>query len=390
MEEQVYFYRDTWAEIDLDCIAENVSSVKKHLPGQVEIIAVVKANAYGHGDVQVAKTALSAGASFLAVALMDEAVALRHKGISAPILVLGATRPENVQVAAKYQISLTVFQKEWLQEAQKHLSVGDKVSLHIKVDTGMGRIGVRSREELSTVEQLILGDKRFQFEGIFTHFATADDLDNRYFQQQLALFEDLLKVLTKRPKYIHSSNSAAAIRFPNAYFNAVRLGIAMYGLTPSLQMEKEIPFPLKEAFSLQTKLVHVKQVKKGDKISYGATYESKEDEWIGTIPIGYADGWIRRLQGQEVLVDGKRSPIVGRICMDQCMVRLPANLPVGTTVTLIGRQGQQFISINEIAAKLETINYEVPCIITNRVPRLYKKEGKIVDIKNGLLNNSQV
>ncbi|TWD89711.1 alanine racemase [Neobacillus bataviensis] len=389
MEEQVYFYRDTWAEIDLDCITENVSSVKKHLPGQVEIIAVVKANAYGHGDVQVAKTALSAGASFLAVALMDEAVALRHKGIHAPILVLGATRPENVQVAAKYDISLTVFQKEWLQEAQKHLSVGDKVSLHIKVDTGMGRIGVRSREELSTVEQLILEDKRFHFEGIFTHFSTADDLDNRYFQQQLALFEDLLKVLTKRPKYIHSSNSAAAIRFPNAYFNAVRLGIAMYGLTPSLQMEKEIPFPLKEAFSLQTKLVHVKQVKKGDKISYGATYESKEDEWIGTIPIGYADGWIRRLQGQEVLVDGKRSPIVGRICMDQCMVRLPANLPVGTTVTLIGRQGQQFISINEIAAKLETINYEVPCIITNRVPRLYKKDGKIVDIKNGLLNNSQ-
>ncbi|MCM3729029.1 alanine racemase [Neobacillus cucumis] len=389
MEEQVYFYRDTWAEIDLDCIAENVSSVKKHLPGQVEIIAVVKANAYGHGDVQAAKTALSAGASFLAVAILDEAVALRHKGIHAPILVLGATRPENVQVAAKYDISLTVFQQAWLQEAQKHLSVGDKVSLHIKVDTGMGRIGVRSREELSTVEQLILGDKRFHFEGIFTHFATADDLDNRYFQQQLALFEDLLKVLTKRPKYIHSSNSAAAIRFPNAYFNAVRLGIAMYGLTPSLQMEKEIPFPLKEAFSLQTKLVHVKQVKKGDKISYGATYESKEDEWIGTIPIGYADGWIRRLQGQEVLVDGKRSPIVGRICMDQCMVRLPANLPVGTNVTLIGRQGQQFISINEIAAKLETINYEVPCIITNRVPRLYKKNGKIVDIKNGLLNKSQ-
>jgi alanine racemase len=146
---------------------------------------------------------------------------------------------------------------------------------------------------------------------------------------------------------------------------------------------------LREAFSLQTRLVHVKQVKKGDKTSYGATYESKEDEWIGTIPIGYADGWIRRLQGQEVLVDGKRSPIVGRVCMDQCMVRLPAQLPVGTAVTLIGRQGQEFISINEIAAKLDTINYEVPCIITNRVPRLYKKGGKIVDIKNDLLGNSQ-
>ncbi|MEH7093466.1 alanine racemase [Neobacillus vireti] len=389
MEEQAYFYRDTWAEVDLDCIAENVSSVRKHLPEKVEIMAVVKANAYGHGDVQVAKTALSAGASLLAVAFMDEAVALRHKGIHAPILVLGASRPEDVQVAAKYNISLTVFQKDWLQQAQQHLASGDRVSLHIKVDTGMGRIGVRSRDELSSVEQFILKDERFHFEGIFTHFATADELDTRYFKQQLALFEELLKGLTKQPKYVHTSNSAAAIRFPHAYFNAVRLGITMYGLTPSLEMQKEIPFPLKEAFSLQTRLVHVKKVKKGDKVSYGATYESGSDEWIGTIPIGYADGWIRRLQGQEVLVDGKRSPIVGRICMDQCMVRLPAQLPVGTAVTLIGRQGQEFISINEIAGKLETINYEVPCIISNRVPRLYKKGGKIVDIKNDVLGKSQ-
>ncbi|MBT2659146.1 alanine racemase [Bacillus sp. ISL-18] len=385
MEEQAFFYRDTWAEVDLECIAENVSSVRKHLPEKVEIMAVVKANAYGHGDVQVAKTALSAGAGLLAVAFMDEAVALRHKGIQAPILVLGASRPEDVQVAAKYDISLTVFQKDWLQKAQQHLAICDRVSLHIKVDTGMGRIGVRSRDELASVEQFILKDERFHFEGIFTHFATADELDTRYFQQQLALFEEMLKGLTKQPKYIHTSNSAAAIRFPKAYFNAVRLGITMYGLTPSLEMEKEIPFPLKEAFSLQTRLVHVKQVKQGAKVSYGATYESSKDEWIGTIPIGYADGWIRRLQGQEVLVDGKRSPIVGRICMDQCMVRLPAHVPVGTPVTLIGRQGQEFISINEIAAKLDTINYEVPCIITNRVPRLYKKGGKIVDIKNDLL-----
>ncbi|MED4225650.1 alanine racemase [Neobacillus cucumis] len=381
------FYRDTWAEVDLDCIAENVAAVKKHLLEHVEIMAVVKANAYGHGDVEVAQTALSAGASYLAVAFMDEAIALRQKGIQAPILVLGATRPEDVQIAAKFKIALTVFQKEWLQEAQTHLAEGDKVPLHIKVDTGMGRIGVRSQEELSTVEQFILADPRFIFEGIFTHFATADELDIRYFQQQLALFEDLLKVLTKRPKYIHTSNSAAAIRFPNAYFNAVRLGIAMYGLTPSLAMEKEIPFPLKEAISLKTRLVHVKQLNKGDKVSYGATYEGKEGEWIGTLPIGYADGWIRKLQGQEVLVDGQRAPIVGRICMDQCMVRLPSNLPVGTIVTLMGGQGDQFISVNEVAAKLETINYEVPCMIANRVPRIYKKDGKIVEVKNGLLHN---
>jgi alanine racemase len=152
-------------------------------------------------------------------------------------------------------------------------------------------------------------------------------------------------------------------------------------------MEKEIPFPLHEAFSLRSRLVHVKKLQKGEKVSYGATYETGEEEWIGTIPIGYADGWIRKLQGQEVLVKGTRSRIVGRICMDQCMIRLPENVPVGTTVTLIGGQDDQFISVNEVAKKLETINYEVPCIIANRVPRLYKKGGKIVDLKNYLLED---
>ncbi|QIZ06144.1 alanine racemase [Priestia megaterium] len=387
MEEQGFFYRDTWAEIDLDCILANVASVKKHLPQDVNMIAVVKANAYGHGDIQVAETALEAGAAYLAVAFMDEAIALRKKGITAPILVLGAARPEDVQVAAKFNITLTAFQKEWLQEAIKHLKTEDRISFHIKVDTGMGRIGVRSLPELTAIEQIISENDQFILEGIYTHFATADELDETYFRQQLALFDSMANGLKEQPKYIHSCNSAAALRYPSAYFNAVRIGIAMYGLTPSLEMESEIPFPLREAFSLRSRLVHVKKLQKGEKISYGATYETGEDEWIGTIPIGYADGWIRKLQGQEVLVKGTRSPIVGRICMDQCMIRLPNHVPIGTTVTLIGGDEDQFISVNEIAQKLDTINYEVPCIIANRVPRLYKKGGKIVDLKNYLLED---
>jgi len=385
MNEQEDFYRDTWAEVDLDCISKNLTSIKNLLPDGVDIFAVVKANAYGHGDIHVAKTALDAGAAYLAVAFMDEAIALRNKGIRAPILVLGASRPEDAQVAAKFNLTLTVFQKEWLEKAKKHLGSNDRLLLHIKVDTGMGRLGVRSAEDLRDVEQMIAEDARFYLEGIFTHFATADELDTDYFEEQYARFENMLSVLNKRPKYIHSSNSAAAIRFPKAYFNAVRIGIAMYGLTPSREMEEEIPFPLNEAFSLQTKLVNVKKLKKGDKVSYGATYECRQDEWIGTLPIGYADGWIRKLQGQEVLVEGERVPIVGRICMDQCMIRLPHDMPVGKKVTLIGRQGNEFISINEIAAKLDTINYEVPCIIASRVPRLYKQGGNIIDIKNYLL-----
>jgi alanine racemase len=387
MKEKGFFYRDTWAEIDLDCIHANLTSIKKHLPQEVMMIAVVKANAYGHGDVQVAEEALEAGAGYLAVAFMDEAISLRNKGITAPILVLGATRPEDILVAAKYDITLTVFQQDWLEEALKHVKTDDKISFHIKVDTGMGRIGVRSVTELTAVEQIISENDQFNLEGIFTHFATADEIDDSYMYKQLALFESIVAALKQKPKYIHSSNSAAALRFPRTYFNAVRIGIAMYGLTPSLEMEKEIPFQLTEAFSLRSRLIYVKQMHKGEKVSYGATYETGEEEWIGTIPIGYADGWIRKLQGQEVLVNGTRVPIVGRICMDQCMVGLPYHVPIGTTVTLIGVEENQFISVNEIAKKLDTINYEVPCIIANRVPRLYKKGGRIVDLKNYLLED---
>jgi len=385
VELQEYFYRDAWAEINLDNIAQNISSFKIHLPKDVEIIAVVKANAYGHGDFQVAKAALDAGAAYLAVAFLDEAIALRQKGITAPILVLGASRPKDAAVAAKSQITLTVFQKDWLNEAKQYLTVDDRLTVHLKIDTGMGRIGVRSKEELKDVEQFILAEDCFYLEGVFTHFATADELDQSYFEEQLVRFNEMIASLSRRPKYVHSSNSAAAIRYPQAYFNAVRLGISMYGLTPSIEMESEIPFPLEEAYSLKAKLTHVKKLHKGDKVSYGATYEASGDEWIGTVPVGYADGWIRRLQGQEVLIEGIRCPIVGRICMDQFMVRLPHEIPVGTEVTLIGCKGEQRISVNEIAAKLETINYEVTCMISKRIPHIYIKNGKTAGVDNYLL-----
>ncbi|XJZ27584.1 alanine racemase [Bacillota bacterium Lsc_1132] len=385
MNEQGFFYRDTWAEVDLDCITENITSVKKLLPSDVDIIAIVKANAYGHGDIRVSEAALQAGASYLAVAFMDEAIALRNKGIEAPILVLGATRAVDAHIAAERKITLTVFQPDWLEEAKTILKEDEQLSVHVKLDTGMGRIGIRNKEELKEMERQLTGDKRFLFEGIFTHFATADELDQTYFKQQFDLFQEMLSILNKMPKYVHCSNSAATLRYPKAYFNAVRLGIAMYGLTPSPEMEQEIPISLKEAFTLRSRLVHVKKLQEGDKVSYGATYEAAGEEWIGTIPIGYADGWIRKLQGQEVIVDGVRVPIVGRICMDQCMVRLPDQVPVGTTVTLIGKAGGSFISVNEIAKKLETINYEIPCMIASRVPRLYRQGGEIVDTKNYLL-----
>jgi len=385
MEDQRLFYRDTWAEVDLDCIMENVRNMKKHLSEEVELMAVVKANAYGHGDEQVAHVALEGGATYLAVAFLDEAISLRRKGIHAPILVLGASRPEDINVAGKYDLTLTVFQKDWLSQARKILTNEAPIKIHLKLDTGMGRLGIREQSEIMDIEQILEVEKRFYLEGAFTHFATSDELNQSYFKEQLERFETMLSWFNIRPKLIHASNSAAALRMPNAHFNGIRYGIGMYGLTPSIEIQDFLPFPLKEAFSLHSKLVHVKKITKGQKISYGATYESKEDEWIGTLPIGYADGWIRKLQGQKVIINGIKVPIVGRICMDQCMIKLPYELPVGTEVTLIGTQGNEYISINDVAEKLETINYEVPCLISSRVPRMYKKCGKMVQVKNSML-----
>ncbi|MCP3741949.1 alanine racemase [Rossellomorea sp. BNER] len=388
METQTQFYRDTWVEINLDDLKHNVTSIKKHLPQDVWMFAVVKANAYGHGDVQVAKTALENGAHGLAVAFLDEALSLRRNGIDAPILVLGATRPKDVKLACENNISLTVFYYEWLKEAKKFLKGHDLLNLHVKCDTGMGRIGVRGVEELKVIEEYINTHSNFVFEGLFTHFATADELDENYYRKQLKTFLEMKKSLNVLPKYIHSANSAATLRFAESHFNSVRVGISMYGLTPSIEIKDQLPFSLKQVFSLHSRLALVKKLSEGEKVSYGATYETEQDEWIGTIPIGYADGWLRKLQGQEVLVNNKRVPIVGRICMDQCMVKLPEEIPLGEKVTLIGRQGKGFISMDEVASKVDTINYEIPCIISNRVPRIYIQNEEPIEVSNKLLLSS--
>ncbi len=378
------YFRDTWAEINLDHIFENVKNMKQHIKGGTKLFAVVKANGYGHGDYQVAKTALEAGADYLAVAFLDEAIALREKGIEAPILVLGATRPEDATIAANFNIAVTIFHEEWLIRAVEHFRGEQPLKVHIKCDTGMGRLGIREKEELRRLVDQLLVHENFLFEGIYTHFATADELTTTFYEQQLARFKELLSGLDSLPELVHCSNSAASLRFEDAQFNAVRMGISMYGLTPSQEMKEILPFPLKESFSLHTKLVHVKEIKAGDAVSYGATYIAKENEWIGTIPIGYADGWIRKLQGFKVIVDGKLVPIVGRICMDQCMIKLPSKYPIGEKVTLIGENNGMFVSVDDVAEKLETINYEVTCMIGNRVPRVYKKDEKTVFIHNPL------
>ena len=379
------YFRDTWAEINLDDIEENVKNMRSRMAEASKLFAVVKANGYGHGAVEVARTALLAGADYLAVAFLDEALALRNAGIDAPILVLGASRPADILVAAKQDIILTVFDVEWLTRATERLQ-GNKMKIHVKIDSGMGRLGIRKEQEVKEIEEFLMCHQEFILEGIYTHFATADEKNSSYLNEQAKKFADILASFKAKPPIIHCSNSAAGLLYPELAFNGVRLGISMYGLTPSMEIKEMLPFSLKEAFSLHTKIVQVKKLHKGDKVSYGATYEAKEDEWIATLPIGYADGWLRKLQGQEVLVNGVRVPIVGRVCMDQCMIRLPHEIAVGTKVTLIGTQQEQCISVNEIAKKLDTINYEVTCTIANRVPRIYLKNGAVDSIVNNLLN----
>jgi alanine racemase len=380
-----HFYRDSWVEINLDDVEYNIKQLAEHIGEDKGIYAVVKANAYGHGYVQIAQAAINAGASALAVAFLDEALHLRQAGIQTAILVMGATRPEDAAIAADHDITLTFYRKDWL-EAVRAQPLSKTLRLHMKLDTGMGRIGFRTSEEIRSAVPL-LENPFLHLEGVFTHFATADEADLAYFEGQRSKLDELLKTLKEvwhKPITIHTDNSAASMRFAAEESDYVRFGIGMYGLYPSKIVKKEHPISLRQAFSLHSRIVHVKQLEAHEAVSYGATYETDGPEWIGTLPIGYADGWIRKMQGFEVLVDGKRMPIVGRVCMDQCMVKLDRAYPVGTEVVLIGTQQDACISMDEAADWVETINYEVPCLIGARMPRVYKHAGQTVEVTNTL------
>ncbi|MCY9284620.1 alanine racemase [Bacillus licheniformis] len=380
------FYRKTWAEIDLTALKENVRNMKRHIGEHVHLMAVVKANAYGHGDAQVAKAALAEGASILAVALLDEALSLRAQGIEEPILVLGAVPPEYASIAAEKRIIVTGYSVGWLKDVLGFLNEAEApLEYHLKIDTGMGRLGCNTEEEIKEMMEMTESSDKLNCTGVFTHFATADEKDTDYFNMQLDRFKELITPLPLDRLMVHSSNSAAGLRFREQLFNAVRFGIGMYGLAPSTEIKDELPFRLREVFSLHTELTHVKKIKKGESVSYGATYTAQRDEWIGTVPVGYADGWLRRLAGTEVLIDGKRQKIAGRICMDQFMISLAEEYPVGTKVTLIGKQKDEWISVDEIAQNLQTINYEITCMISSRVPRMFLENGSIMEIRNPIL-----
>lgn len=360
-------YRPTKAIINLEAIRNNLMAFQQRA-GDAEVIAVVKADGYGHGAEEIARTAIENGVRMLAVATPDEALTLRRVGIEQDILVMGAVPAAFVPVAQRENIIVTALSLEWIEAAEKAAVSGQPLRIHLKVDTGMGRLGIQPEEAQEAFAKL--ASDVFSFDGIFTHFAAADDEDTALFEHQAERMNGVLEQLPEGVM-VHVSNSAAALMHPSVACDAVRIGISLYGIAPSPYVGEHSPIALEPALSLETEIVHIKKVQPGATISYGATYRSEGEEWIATLPVGYADGMLRGLQGQEVLVRGERAPIVGRICMDQCMVRLKEQLPVGEPVQLIGRQGDGEVLIDEWAEKLGTIPYEIPCILTKRVPRVY-------------------
>lgn len=361
--------RPTKAIIDLEAIAANVDQLAAHLPENTQKFAVVKANAYGHGAVPVAKK-LAPIVDAFCVSNMDEALELREAGLDLPILILGVVPKEVLPLAIEYQITLTVASLAWLEQVLVSFSDLTGLKIHLKIDSGMGRIGFRESQEVQQAVSL-LSQAGAEVEGIFTHFATADEADDSKYQSQLARFEAVLADLETVPSLVHISNSAASLWHSDSVQKAVRLGDIIYGLNPSGR-DLELPYPVQSALSLVTEIVHIKILTAGQTVGYGATYAASQEEIIATLPVGYADGWTRDMQGFEVLVDGQHCPIVGRVSMDQTTIRLPKIYPLGTLVTLIGRNGTEEISATDVAIYRGTINYEVVCLLSDRVARFYK------------------
>jgi alanine racemase len=361
----------TWIEVDRGAIENNVRLLRQ-LTG-VQVMAVIKANGYGHGAVEVAQAALRGGAAWCGVARFEEALELRRAGIDLPALILGFTARERVETAIANEISMAVWSAEQAEFAAARAEyAGKKARLHLKIDTGMSRLGL-SPERALQLARILSDSQGIEFEGIFTHFARADEADQTTSNAQERCFRDVLETLGSSgllPPLIHAANSAAAISQPTSRFNLVRPGIAIYGLDPS--PETRIPTGCRPALAWKTVLSQVKVYSPGTGISYGHEYVTKRSEKIGTLPIGYADGF-RRVAGNRALIRGKRVPIVGRVCMDQVMVQLDSvpEAQEGDEVILIGSQDGDRITTEEVAARWGTVHYEVLCGLGARVPRVY-------------------
>ena len=368
----------TWAEVDLDAIEHNFMAVRKHLPEGMKLVATVKANAYGHGAVAVAKR-LEKQADYFALAAMDEAVQLRQAGIATPLLVLGPVMPADYSRALRHNITLTVSSLEEAKAiSQCAESCGKTVTVHFALDTGMSRVGFACTEEAA--KQIATAAKLPGIvpEGIFSHFAMADSKDKTYANLQLGNFRRMLDQIPVAFPIRHLYNSAAIVEL-EPEFDMVREGIILYGLIPSNEVDLNRIGGVKPAMALRSHVSLVKSVPADTPVSYGCTYVTEKETVIATVMAGYADGIPRLLSGKgEVLIRGVKAPILGRVCMDQFMVDV-THIPgvcAGDRVTIFGTDGKETITADEVAEKAQTIGYEVVCGITPRVPRVYMKNGK--------------
>lgn len=361
----------TWAEVDLDAIRGNIAAILR-LTGRA-VFAVVKANAYGHGAVPVARAVLEAGAGWLAVARAGEALELRAAGIAAPVLILGWTPQAQLSRMIAEHVSLTVWEPAQLTAiAAAAREAGAPAQLHLKVDTGMGRLGADLEAGLDLARSIATLEG-LELQGVFTHFARADETDPEPTFTQNEIFAGFVRQLTRlnlRPAWVHAANSAATIRFEPTWYDAVRVGVAMYGLHPSEQVK--LPEAFRPALTWKSVVTQVKTLPVGRGLSYGHAYHTRGQERIGTVAVGYADGY-RRIMGNDVLVDGKRCPARGRVTMDQILIGLDGvpEVETGETVVLIGPSGRETITAEELGRRWGTINYEVTSGIAARVTRLY-------------------
>lgn len=371
------------AVINLDAVYKNIENTRKIIRNDSKIMAIVKADGYGHGAIPVAKT-LDPLVEVYGIAIIQEGIELREAGITKPILILGFTPKEYYDELVKYDITQTVFQYDMAKEISgEALKQNKKAKIHIKLDTGMSRIGFQdSRESIDSIKKMSKLEG-IQIEGIFTHFAKADSLDKTMARNQLKTFLDFVYRLEAEGVKIpikHASNSAGIIDMPEANLDMVRSGISTYGLYPSEEVNKS-RLPLIPALELKSVVVHVKELDKGIGIGYGSTYVTKKKTMVATIPIGYGDGYPRRLSNiGRVLIKGQSAPIIGRICMDQFMVDVTGiqDVKAGETVTLIGRDQDEFISVEELADLVGSFNYEFVCDLGKRIPReFYRHEKRI-------------
>ncbi|MBR4643088.1 MAG: alanine racemase [Selenomonadaceae bacterium] len=363
--------RDVRAEIDLDALRHNFTEIRRRINPDSKLCAVVKANAYGHGAVEVSKVAVKCGADFLAVATVEEGLELRRAGFKLPILILSLIPSQAAEVVVENNLTATVADFELAKKISVAAAKLDKpAKVHLKIETGMGRIGVAAEEAVALAKK-ISALPSVELEGIFSHFADADSPDRTFTNRQIKIFSDVADKIRSagvNVKIFHLAESAAALDIPEAHFDMVRSGIINYGLYPSADFPKTIE--LRPVMKLVARIVYLKKISAGTSIGYGREFVAEHDSLIATLPIGYADGYIRAYKNFHVEVRGKLAPIAGRVCMDQVMIDVTDidGVKVGDEVILFG---SDLISIDDAAKHLNTINYEITCLVSERVPRIF-------------------